>query len=363
MHASPRDRHALLAGGGTGGHVYPALALAEELRARGWAVTFAGRAGSYEERLARGAGLETMAVTARPLVGGGPLARLLALGGVAGSAWMARRGVRRRAIDAVVGTGSYVAAPAILGGHWAGRPTLLIEPNARPGVANRWLSRFADEAVVAFESTAAELRCPARPLGVPVRRAFFEVPAPPPAPPWNLLVLGGSQGARQINQLVPAAVSRVATQAGELSVVHQCGPAQEQETLAAWGAAAPGVAVEVVGYLDEVAEAMAAVHLVVARAGAMTIAELAAAGRPAVLIPLAAAAAHQVDNARAMERKGAAAVLAPGEVTVEALAAQLGRLLADRALLPRMAEAARRLARPRAASRIVDRLEELVEAA
>src|SRR5205085_7850935 len=142
---------------------------------------------------------------ARPLVGRGPLGQVKALATLASSALAARRLVREGGANIVLGTGGYVSAPAVLGARMAGRPVLLLEPNGRAGVANRWLSRFATAAAVGYRETAADLKCPSWVTGVPVRSAFFSVPAEPPAGPPRLLVLGGSQGAKQVNEALPAA--------------------------------------------------------------------------------------------------------------------------------------------------------------
>src|SRR3954467_6958517 len=165
--------HALLAGGGTGGHVFPALAVAAELRHRGWRVSFAGLAGGLEERLATGQGLPFYPLPARPLLGKGSVAQLRSLTTLSGSVVAAARLLRRLQADVVLGTGGYVSAPAVLGARLAGRPALLLEPNAHAGVANRWLSRFANGAAVGYRQTIGELKCPCWVTGIPVRAAFF----------------------------------------------------------------------------------------------------------------------------------------------------------------------------------------------
>ncbi|RMH22836.1 MAG: undecaprenyldiphospho-muramoylpentapeptide beta-N-acetylglucosaminyltransferase [Acidobacteria bacterium] len=360
---APTARHVLLAGGGSGGHVFPALAIADALIARGWRVSYAGSAQGLEARLLAGRDLPFYALPARPVVGRGFLARGRALLTLARSALAARRLVRRLEVAAVVGTGGYVAAPAVLGGWLARRPTLLFEPNARAGLANRALSRLASAAALAYPQTAAELRCPSTVTGVPVRRDFFAVPDDlPPAPPWRLLVLGGSQGARQLNELLPAALARRSAAAPPLSVHHQSGPQHVEATRAAYAELAErGLAVRVEPFVDDVAGAMARSHLVLSRAGAITLAELCAAGRPAILVPLALAGGHQRDNAAALEAAGAARLLAGDAATPAALAALLDELLAPSpSPLPAMARAARRLARRDAAARIAGRLATLL---
>ncbi len=227
-----RAPHVLLAGGGTGGHVFPALAVGEELARRGWRVSFAGVAEGLEARLVAERGLPFHALPAQPLLGRGLRAQAAALRTAVGGAVAAARLVRRLGVDAVLGTGGYVSVPAVLGARLARRPILLLEPNARAGVANRWLSRWATAAAVAFPETRRDLKCSSTVTGVPVRAAFFAVGPPPPLEASDsnrsdarprLLVLGGSQGARQVNRLLPAAVARARRALPGLSVLHQAG--------------------------------------------------------------------------------------------------------------------------------------------
>jgi UDP-N-acetylglucosamine--N-acetylmuramyl-(pentapeptide) pyrophosphoryl-undecaprenol N-acetylglucosamine transferase len=356
-----RSRHALLAGGGSGGHVFPALAVAEELLERGWQVSFAGSPGGFEASVVPQRGLSFHPLPARPLLGRGLAARAGALGTLARSALSAARLVRRLDASVVLGTGGYVSAPAVLGGRLAGRPVLLLEPNARPGVANRWLSRWATAAVVGYGETVRHLRCPATVTGVPVRRDFFAVPPLAGTVPARcLLVLGGSQGARQLNETLPAAAARLLAGMADLRIVHQAGARNLEETRAAYAAAGvPAERIDVVPFLDDVAGTMAASQLLVSRAGAITIAEICAAGRGALLVPLTLAEGHQGENAALLARAGGAEVLAAADLEPAALTARLRRLLGDGARLAAMGSAARALARPEAAAAIASRLEDL----
>ncbi|MGE5232636.1 MAG: undecaprenyldiphospho-muramoylpentapeptide beta-N-acetylglucosaminyltransferase, partial [Acidobacteriota bacterium] len=337
------SRHALLAGGGTGGHIFPALALGAELLRRGWRVSFVGTAHGMEATLVPARGFAFHALPAKPLLGRGALAQVRALATVTRSALAARALVRREAVDVVVGTGGYASAPAVLGAWLARRPALLFEPNAHAGRANRWLSRFASAAAVAFAPAATELACATEVSGVPVRPEFFAVPeALPGAPDPAVLVLGGSQGAQSLNRALPPAVTRLAERLPGLRIVHQCGVRHLDEVRALW-AAVPGARVEVVPFVEDVAGAMAGADLIVSRAGAVTLAEICAAGRPALLLPLGVAGGHQIDNARVLQAAGAARLLLPEELGPEALAAALGALLIDRTGLAAMAHAARAL--------------------
>jgi UDP-N-acetylglucosamine--N-acetylmuramyl-(pentapeptide) pyrophosphoryl-undecaprenol N-acetylglucosamine transferase len=358
---APRG-HVLFAGGGTGGHVFPALAIADALRARGWSVSFAGSTRGLEGRLVPARGIPLHDLAARPFLGRGPVARVRALATLGRSTLAARRLVRRLDARVVVGTGGYVSAPGVLGARAARRPVLLVEPNARAGAANRWLSRFAAEAAVGLESGGAGLRCVAVHTGVPVRGEFFAVPrldeSTLGAAP-RLLVLGGSQGAQQLNRLLPAAVRRLRERWPALAVVHQSGATHAAETRSSYGESVDPEAVQVLPFIDDVAAAMARAHVVVARAGAITLAELCAAGRPALLLPLAIAAGHQIENARALAAAGAAVALTAASVAADDVAAALADLLSDPARLSAMAAAARRLSRPGAAAAIADRVEAL----
>ncbi len=354
-------RRVLLAGGGSGGHVFPALAVGDELARRGWSVSLAGAPSGMEARLAAERGLPFVAFAARPLLGKRLWAKLGALVTLAFSALAARRKIREGGFDLVVGTGGYASAPAVLGGRFARKPTVLIEPNAEAGLANRWASRFADAAAVAYEATAAKLKCLSWVTGVPVRAAFFEIPAMRPDGKPRLLVLGGSQGSLRINRLMPEVLAPLFSRIPELSVLHQCGETHLESTLAAYrssGLETPRL--RVVSFVDNMPAAMAAVDLVVSRAGAITLAEICAAGRPAVLLPLVAAGAHQVANAELLREAGAATLIEDIALDADRLRLELANLLGDRALLARMGESARRLAHPHAASEIVDRIEALL---
>jgi UDP-N-acetylglucosamine--N-acetylmuramyl-(pentapeptide) pyrophosphoryl-undecaprenol N-acetylglucosamine transferase len=329
-----------------------------------------------EARLVGERGLPFHPLAARPLVGRGLLDRVRALVTALTSTLAARRLVRGLGVAVVVGTGGYASAPAVLGAALARVPVLLVEPNAAPGVANRWLSRWAAGAAVAFPAAGERLACPVTVTGVPVRAAFAA--QPPPAGPPALLVAGGSQGAEQLNRLVPEALGLLARRGdtpatGPVEVTHQAGAGKVEATVAryataglaadgggpATGRAASGFAVRVVPFLADMAAAVGAAHLVVSRAGAITLAELCAAGRPSVLVPLTLAGGHQLDNARALEAAGAAVVLPAAGLGADRLAAALGGLLADPGRLAALGVAARSLGRPGAAAAIADRVASL----
>ena len=369
--AASRKGHALVAGGGTGGHVFPGLAIVRELASRGWQVSWAGAAASMEEKLCGKNGVEFYPLPAKPLVGRGPAGQVRALWTLGRSASSARKLLGRLNVQVVLGTGGYVSAGAALGARLAGLPVLLLEPNAEAGVANRWLSRIAVEAFVAFEGEM-QMRCPVKVTGVPVRSEFFDVaPQLPFGSPLRILVLGGSQGARQLNELLPAAFAQLPESLGRVVIRHQTGSRHQDAVKkiyaekglpvmpvdgGGWRPDGPRIQVETPSFIHHMASAMAESHLILSRAGAITLAELCAAGRPSLLLPLEAAGGHQKRNAERLVAAGAALLVGEG-TTSESLASELTELLADRQRLSGMADAARGLGRAGAAAEIADRIE------
>lgn len=359
-----RERHALVAGGGSAGHVFPGLAIAEVLAARGWTVTWTGRPTGMERTLVEGAGTPYVPLPAAPLVGQGVVGKVRALSTLLVSSWRGRRLVRELGAGIVVGTGGYVSAPAVLGARLGGVPSLLLEPNARAGAANRFLSRWATRAAVAFDGAAQDFACPVETTGTPVRAAFHRSSAAENRPRPTLLVVGGSQGALQINELMPPVVELLAGRIEGLHVLHQTGADHLERVRADYGRRRlGGVELETVAFLEDMPAAMAAADLVVSRAGAITLAEICAAALPAVLVPLRHAGGHQLDNARGVESVGGAVVLTDDEATSERMKETLLELLNDRGRLAAMSGAADALAVPDAARRIADLVEVLEEAA
>jgi UDP-N-acetylglucosamine--N-acetylmuramyl-(pentapeptide) pyrophosphoryl-undecaprenol N-acetylglucosamine transferase len=353
----------LLAGGGTGGHVFPALAVARKLVGRGCVVSWVGRSEGMERTLVEEAGLEYHALSAKPWLGRGYVAKLSALMTLGWSAQQARRLVRQSGVSVTVGTGGYVSAPAIVGSYLARCPVVLLEPNASAGTANRWLSRLSTAACTGYEETGRELKCRTYWTGTPVRAEFLATGALPAGDP-TVLVVGGSQGARQINQLVPPVLERLAPKMRGSRVIHQTGSQHLAGVEAEYRSREfEGVRLEVVPFIKDMAAAMSAAAIIISRAGALTLAEITAAGRPSILIPLAAAAGHQQANAATLGSGGAAEVVGPEQATVDHLEDLLGSLLADRSRRERMAAAARRLALVDAAERIADLIEVIGETA
>ena len=327
---------------------------------------FVGTARGLETALVPKAGFPLELVRAKGLVGKGWRARFEGFLALPLALVDSLRLLARHAPRAVVGVGGYASGP-LVATAWARRvPTLIHEQNAVPGLTNRLLARVAKRVAVG-SARGAESLPGAIVTGNPVRRDFFEIPSLVSREKhrrYRILVVGGSQGAQILNRLVPPALARVAGAGIAFDVVHQAGKGRAGEVVTSYarlGLAADRVFVH--EFLDDMPAAYAAADLVVARAGAMTIAEIAAAGRPALLVPFAAAThAHQSANARALESEGAAVVLTEDVATDESLGAALAGLLRDPLRLLEMGEAARRSAHPDAASRLCDLLFE-VEAA
>ncbi len=349
----------LIAGGGTGGHVFPALALAGEIRRRrpDAPIVFVGTRRGLEADLVPRAGWPLEFVRARGLVGKGARARLEGLLALPLAFVDSVRILARHAPRTVVGVGGYASGP-LVATAWARRiPTVIHEQNAVPGLTNRLLSRIATRVAAGTDAGAARLGGVA--VGNPVRSEFFEVlPLGARETPrrMRLLVVGGSQGAAIFNRILPGALARLAANGIAFTVLHQAGARRAADVEALYerhGLA--GDRVQVREFVADMAKAYADADLVVARAGAMTVAEVAAAGRPALLVPFAGAThGHQEANARALETEGAAVVLTEGEASEESLGDAVAALLSDPVRLTAMGYAARRTARPEAAARLCD---------
>jgi UDP-N-acetylglucosamine--N-acetylmuramyl-(pentapeptide) pyrophosphoryl-undecaprenol N-acetylglucosamine transferase len=341
----------VIAGGGTGGHLFPGLAVAEELRRAGAGVAWLGaRRGIESERVPR-AGIPLLALPVTGATGRRLFDQLGALLRMPPAVLAAARFLLRRRADAVMSVGGYAAVPGAVAAAALGVPIVIQEQNALPGVANRFLAPWSTAIACGFETALAAFpSLPARWTGNPVRAAIFTVPPLSPGAA-SVLVLGGSQGSAFLNRALPAAFALLAARAPLPRIVHQAGVRHEAEVRD--GYAAAGVPARVVGFIDQPENELAAASLVVARAGALTVCELAAARRPALLVPFAAAAhGHQSLNARALARCGAARVLEESEATPAAVATALAELLADPAGLAEMGARGAALARPNAAREI-----------
>ena len=349
----------LIAGGGTGGHLYPGVAVARELMARvpGAAVTFVGTAAGIEARVIPREGLTLETIRSAGLKGKSPVALLRGLLLLPLSALDAWRVITRRRPSVVIGVGGYSSGPVVALAALRGVPTMLMEQNATPGLTNRLLSRLVRTAAVTYEESLATFGSKAFVAGNPVRPEFFapESDAPAASGRTRVLVFGGSQGAHAINVAMAEAAAPLAAATPGVDVTHQTGERDLAMVREAYAAA--GLAARVEPFLYEMDREMRAADVIVCRAGATTLAELTAAGRAAILIPLPTATDdHQRKNADALVRQGAARVIDQRELTGARLAEALLGLARDGGARHRMAEAARGLARPDAARVIVDRV-------
>ncbi len=350
----------LIAGGGTGGHVIPALAVARELVAKHNAeVLFVGTRRGMETRLVPEAGFALRFIEVGPLKNVSLLTRMRTLTALPRSLIACRALIREFRPGVVFGVGGYASGPAMAAALLAKVPAMAFEPNAMPGFANRLVGKRVQAAAVNFPSAARWFRN-AEVTGIPVRSQFFSLPSP--SGPPHLLVFGGSQGARLFNEAMPELVRELLDAVAELTILHQCGVRHLEATQTAYSTSGADPARwQVRAFLDDMPACFAKAHLVLARSGASTVAELAAAGKPALLVPFAAAADdHQKRNAEEMVKAGAAMMLTEADLAVPGkLLAVLSELLVVPKRLAAMSVAAKTLARPDAAERIANRIVEL----
>jgi UDP-N-acetylglucosamine--N-acetylmuramyl-(pentapeptide) pyrophosphoryl-undecaprenol N-acetylglucosamine transferase len=355
----------VVAGGGTGGHLYPGIAVARELvrRQPDARVTFAGTTRGIEARVVPAEGFELDVIRSAGLKGKSIGARLRGASLVPLGLLDAWRLLSRRRPDVVLGVGGYSSGPVVLAAALRRVPTMVLEQNAVPGLTNRVLARVVRAAAVTYEETLAFFHGRGFVAGNPVRSEFFAaddaaIGSASPRGARRVLVLGGSQGAHAINVAMVAAAPKLARERVGLELVHQTGPRDLAMVRDAYGRA--GVAVRAEAFFDPMAPEMSAADLVVCRAGATTLAELAAAARPALLIPFPGATDdHQRRNARVLADAGAAVMVEEHELSGDRLPDTIAALLADDARRRQMSAAMRTFARPDAAARIVDRLLEL----
>jgi UDP-N-acetylglucosamine--N-acetylmuramyl-(pentapeptide) pyrophosphoryl-undecaprenol N-acetylglucosamine transferase len=348
------SRTLLIMAGGTGGHIFPGLAVAEQARAAGWQIVWMGARGGMEERLVPRHGYSTAWIRAKAARGKGLLQKLLLPANLLYSFWESARHIRRIRPDVVLGLGGYVAFPGGMMASLLGRPLALHEQNAIAGVANRVLAGVSDKVMVAFPKALPKAEW----TGNPVRADIAAMAAPEERlrgreGPLRILVVGGSLGAQALNENVPRALALLNPRP---LVVHQAGEKHLGALRSHYADA--GVQGELVAFIDDMAARYAAADLVVCRAGAMTIAELSAGGMASVLVPFPFAVDdHQTANARFLADQGAAILLPQKEMTPQRLAAVIGGL--DRGKLLEMARKARALGKPDAARVVAQRCMEL----
>jgi UDP-N-acetylglucosamine--N-acetylmuramyl-(pentapeptide) pyrophosphoryl-undecaprenol N-acetylglucosamine transferase len=350
---------AILAGGGTGGHVIPALAIAQELKKQYSAeLLFIGTARGIENRLVPAAGFPLKLIEVGTLNRVSWKTRLKTFVGLPTAVWEARRLLKEFRPDVVIGVGGYASGPAMLAAVLCRIPTVAFEPNVVPGFANRVVAHWVSAAAVHFQETAQYFRN-AKVTGVPVRQAFFDIPNKNGGPP-TLLVFGGSQGAHAINQAVIQCAPKLQERIPGLRIIHQTGERDYNDAQVAY--AGLGGSIEAHRFIDDMPAYFARADLIVCRSGASTVAEIVAAGKPAVFVPFPRAADdHQKRNAEALERAGAAVMLEESTLTPETLADTVSNLLQDCVRLAEMSEAARKMAHPDAARDIAAMVKALTE--
>ncbi|MEE8257124.1 MAG: undecaprenyldiphospho-muramoylpentapeptide beta-N-acetylglucosaminyltransferase [Acidobacteriota bacterium] len=350
----------IFAGGGTGGHLFPALAVAKELRRRDASheILFVGTERGLEARSVPAAGFELRTIRAASLKGISPvrmLAHLLVRPRSLVEAFILLKKFRPQV---VVGTGGYSAGPLVLVAALHGIPTLLIEPNSVPGLTNRLLAMWITRAAISFEGTRRYFGNKAVRTGSPVREEFFRVPprARPCAP--AVLVFGGSQGSVAINRAVMEALPLLRDRTPSTEFYHQTGERDYNDVREAYRR--HGLTARVLSFIEDMPDIFAKIDLVIARSGAVTVAELAASGKASLLVPFPAATDHhQTENARDMERAGAARLIPQSELSGERLAAEISNLLTQPDRLAEMEARARSRARPEATRDIADLIEKL----
>ena len=349
----------LIAGGGTGGHVFPAIAIAQEWLSRGKEreVVLVGTQRGIEMKLVPAAGLplETIRVAGLKGKGGTTLLKNLAMLGTGLSD--AFSVLKRHKPEVAFGVGGYAAGPVLLAAWLRGIPNVIFEPNAEPGLTNRLLARLAKRIATGYEAAAQAWGARSVVTGCPVRPEFFAITPRKPAKPFRLLITGGSQGALPINRSFIEAAELLAKRKSELEIVHQTGERDYNNVRTAY--ARCEMQVEVAPFLANMAERFAWADMIVCRAGAITAAEVAAAGRAAIFIPFGKATdSHQLRNAQEMTNAGAGRLIAEPELNAERLTKEIFSLLDQPGEIEKLGANARHLAHPEAVREIVDLIEQ-----
>jgi UDP-N-acetylglucosamine--N-acetylmuramyl-(pentapeptide) pyrophosphoryl-undecaprenol N-acetylglucosamine transferase len=355
MNSASKPASFVMAGGGTGGHVMPALAVARELRARGHSVRFIGTRRGLEAKLAPAEGFPIDWIEIGGLNRVGLRKSFVTLAELPFSVWAASRLLDRDRPTAVFSMGGFVAGPALLAALWKHIPVVVMEPNAIPGFTHRKLARFVARALVSFPETAKWFPAGVTEVtGMPVREEFFAIAPEPRSDKLTILITGGSQGSRTLNRA--AQESWELWEKGAVRLIHQTGPSAYEQL--APGFRASGIDGEISAFLADMPAAFASADVVVSRAGMSTVSELAAAGKPSILVPLPTAAdQHQLRNAEAMERIGAARMVLDSEFNGQRLMDEVLRLSQSPNLLNQMGQAARSFSKPGAARRAAEVLE------
>ncbi len=351
----------LIAGGGTGGHVFPAIAIAQEWLSRGKEreVILVGTQRGIEMKLVPAAGLPLETIRVAGLKGKGGTTLLKNLGMLGTGLSDAFAVLKKYKPDVAFGVGGYAAGPTLLATWLRGIPNMIFEPNAEPGLTNKLLAKLARKIATGYEVSAQAWGARATVTGCPVRPEFFAIEARKPVKPLHLLVTGGSQGALPINRTFIEAGELLAKRKTELQIVHQTGERDYNNVRAAY--ARYEMPAEVSPFLSNMAEQFAWADMIVCRAGAITAAEVAAAGRAAIFIPFGKATdSHQLRNAQEMTNAGAGRLIAEPELNAERLAKEIFSLLDQPGEIEKLAMKARSQSHPHAVREIVDLIEDAV---
>jgi UDP-N-acetylglucosamine--N-acetylmuramyl-(pentapeptide) pyrophosphoryl-undecaprenol N-acetylglucosamine transferase len=350
----------VIAGGGTGGHVIPALAIAQQLKKQFAAeVMFIGTPRGIETRLVPQAGFPLELIKVGALKNVSLMTRAKTMFDLPRALWTSGRVLSDYNPDVVIGVGGYASGPAMLAAIRRRIPTLAFEPNVVPGFANRLVARWVSAAAVHFEETC-EYFPNCKITGVPVREAFFHIPAKAPGAAPTLLVFGGSQGAHAINRAMTESLPGLRARIPQIHIIHQTGQHDDASVLAAYQQS--GISSEVHKFIDDMPGIFARADLLVCRSGASTVGEITAAGKPAIFVPFPRAADdHQNRNARALERAGAAVVVEESNLEAAYLVDTIAALLGDPRHLRNMSSAAKSLAHPNALQEIADMVKSLAE--
>ena len=342
----------VIAGGGTGGHVIPALAIAQQLKKQfGAEILFIGTARGIETRLVPQAGFPLELIKVGGLKNVSLMTRAKTMFDLPRALWASGRMLNDFNPDVVIGVGGYASGPAMFAAIRRRIPTLAFEPNVVPGFANRLVARWVSAGAVHFQETC-EYFPNCKVTGVPVREAFFHIPAKTGGPP-TLLVFGGSQGARAINQAMIESLPGLRNRVPGIHIIHQTGQRDYDNVQAAY--AKSGISSEVHKFIDDMPGTFARADLLVCRSGASTVAEITAAGKPAIFVPFPRAADdHQNVNARALERDGAAVVVEESNLGAAYLVDTVAALIGDVNRLQGMSAAAKSLAHPKAVEEIAE---------
>ena len=351
----------IIAGGGTGGHVFPAISIAEEILRRngGNEVLFVGTDQGIEKRILPEMGYRVEFINSRGIVGKSFFQKVAAMISILGAMLSSLRILRDFRPDAVIGVGGYASGPTLLCAAMSSIPTAICEQNCVPGLANRILSRFVGKIFITFEESKEHLPAEKTVLtGNPIRRDLARGAAEKKTrqnAPRNVFVLGGSQGARKLNEIVPLSLGKLDER---VNVTHQTGEAQAESVRETYRQL--GISAEVFGFTDDMSRVYEKTDLVICRAGSGTLSEITAFGIPSILVPLPSSTHdHQLKNAKVLESNAAAVVIEEKELSVEGLCAVMEKTL-EQTTLGRMAENSKKLARPHAAREIANEIERII---